>query len=210
MKHFVLLIFVVIQSGILIAQKGPKLFRDDFNDNKHNWPLLDDDYFKTEIADGKYFIHFKQKEKADKNHFVKFDQIALIKPFSLEVRIKQVEVKNPEMPNTYGLIIGEKDRGNAHYFTVSQSEKLSTWYYMQMHKYTLIKRMPLLVNTFQKEDPAGTKFLVKFLDGHLYFYINDEFLGKLPKPDFWMGTGVGIYISSGMKLAVDYIEMRQL
>lgn len=66
------------------------------------------------------------------------------------------------MPNTYGLIIGEQDRGNAHYFTVSQSEKLSTWYYMQMHKYKLIKQMPVWVNTFQKEDSTGTKFLVKF------------------------------------------------
>lgn len=210
MKHIVLLLFVFIPSGMLLSQKAPKLFRDDFNDNKKDWPLLNNEYFKTEIADGKYFIHYKQKEKIDKNHFVKFDQISLIKPFSLEVRIKQVEVKNAEMPNTYGLIIGEKDRGNAHYFTVSQSEKVSTWYYMQMHKYHLIKRMPVLANSFQKEDPAGTKFLVKFLDGHLYFYINDEFLGKLPKPDFWMGTGVGIYVSSGMKLAVDYIEMREL
>ncbi len=200
----------IIQGGILMAQKGIKSFRDDFNDNKRNWPILENDYFKTEIKDGVYFIHFKQKEKVDKNYFVKYDQISLIKPFSIEVRIKQIEVKNAEMPNTYGLVIGEKDRGNSHYFTVSQSEKVSTWYYMQAHKYNLIKRMPVLANTFQKEDSTGTKFFVKFIDGNLYFYINDEFLGKLPKPDFWMGTGVGIYVSSGMKLAVDYIEMREL
>lgn len=210
MKRLLLLLFAIIQSGLLNAQKSTKLFRDDFNDNNQNWPILDNEYFKTEITDGKYLIHYKQKEKIDKNYFVKYDKIVLIKPFSIEVRIKQLEVKNQEMPNTYGLIIGEKDRGNAHYFTVSQSEKLSTWYYMRMHKYTLIKRMPVLVNTFQKEDPTGTKILVKFLDGYLYFYVNDEYLGKLPKPEFWMGTGVGIYVSSGMKLSVDYIEMRQL
>lgn len=210
MKKKVVLLFLFLQAIALMAQKGSKSFRDDFNDNKNKWPILDDEFFKTEIADGKYFIHFKQKEKVDKNHFVKYDLISLVKPFMIELRIKQIEVKNAEMPNTYGLIIGEKDRGNSHYFTVSQSEKVSTWYYLQAHKYTLIKRMPVLANTFQKEDANGTKFLIKFLDAHLYFYINDEFLGKLPKPDFWMGSGVGIYVSSGMKLAVDYFEIKQL
>jgi hypothetical protein len=214
MNHFLKQLFIavclLIQSGILMAQKGTKTFRDDFNDNKHNWPIYDNEYFKTEIKEGVYLIHFKQKEKVDKNHFIKFDQISLMKPFSIEARIKQMEVKNAEMPNTYGLVIGEKDRGNSHYFTVSQSEKVSTWYYMQAHKYYLIKRMPVLANTFQKEDSSGTKFFVKFIDGNLYFYINDEFLGKLPKPEFWMGSGIGIYVSSGMKLAVDYIEMREL
>lgn len=209
MKKKVVLLFLFVHAITLMAQKVPKSFRDDFNDNKNKWPILDDEYFKTEITDGKYLIHFKQKEKVDKNHFVKYDLISLIKPFVIETRIKQIEVKNAEMPNTYGLIIGEKDRGSSHYFTVSQSEKLSTWYYMQMHKYALIKRMPVLANTFQKEGPAGTKFLVKFIDGHVYFYINDEFLGKLPKPDFWMGSGIGIYVSSGMKIAVDYIEMKE-
>ncbi|MCX7743009.1 MAG: hypothetical protein N2167_00445 [Flavobacteriales bacterium] len=210
MKNKALLLFFLTQAVALMAQKGSKSFRDDFDDNKNQWPILNNEYFKTEIADGKYVIYFKQKEKVDKNYFVKYDIVSLQKPFVLEVRIKQLEVKNAEMPNTYGLVIGEKDRGNSHYFTVSQSEKVSTWYYLQMHKYALIKRMPVLANTFQKEDPAGTKFLVKFIDGHLYFYINDEFLGKLPKPDFWMGSGVGIYVSSGMKLAVDYIEMKEL
>lgn len=207
----ILSVFALIMINALsfFAQKS-KSFREEFTDNKNNWAILDNENYHTEIKDGKYHIHYKKKEKIETNPFVVYNKINVSHPFSVELRIKQLEVINAEMPNTYGIIIGEKDRGNAHYYTVSQSQKMSTWYYYQQHKYHLIQRLPLTFDNFSKEEAKGTKIFIKYQDGYLYFYVNNEFMARIAKPSYWFGNGIGIYVSSGMKMAIDYIEIKSL
>lgn len=204
-KQVLFLLFILSLSG-LNAQS--KKFREDFNDNKAKWPLGETEDFITKIENGFLMIEAKQEDKQKSNPFMINGKIELNKSFDIETRMKLIASEGTQ--NSYGICVGHRDKGNSHYFVVSQEQKMSWWYQYASWRNTVIKNEPLLITTFKSDDPqTGTKIFMKFRDGNLYFFVNDVYVTKVPRPVSWLGNGVGLFVSPGMKVSVDYIELIQ-
>jgi|GEM_PF-5044377 len=205
MKNSFLCLLILVPS-LAVAQ--PKTFREDFAGNKNKWFVGSDDAYEASIENGFYTVECKQNtSNPGRNVWVAYGKVDLNKPFDIEARIRLMAGKGTQ--NSYGLAIGERDRGNAHYFVVSQELKMAWWYQMIGGRNTVIRNEPLQLTTFKNEDPqAGTKFFIKYRDGNLYFYVNDEYLTKVARPKGWVGDGVGLFINPGMKVSMDYVELK--
>ena len=66
MKVFTLLCLIGLIIGIsLLAEADQQvIFEDDFTDNRHDWPLFDDDECTIQLDNGQYLFHHKSQEGA--------------------------------------------------------------------------------------------------------------------------------------------------
>lgn len=205
MKKVVLIVVLLFP---LFVSAQSKKFREDFNDNKAKWILGETDDFITKIEDGFLVIEAKMEDKQQSNPFMINGKIELNKEFDIETRIKLLSSEGTQ--NSYGICVGHRDKGNSHYLVVSQEQKMAWWYQMSSWRNTVVKNEPLLITTFKSDDPvSGTKLFMKFRDGNLYFFVNDVYVTKVPRPTHWLGNGIGIFVSPGMKVKVDYIDLKQ-
>lgn len=205
MKSIAILLFITAP-GFLMAQL--KDFREDFNDNRNNWWTGSDEFYEGRIENGYYELSYLSKESPEKNIWVIKDKIIITKPWDIEARIKVISLEGTQ--NSFGLTIGELDRGNSHYYILCPALRMTWWYDYRMYKQTVIKNEPLPLKIFDADDSiTGTKIYLKQRDGNIYFYVNDVFMNKVASPKTWNGSGIGLFVNTGSVLRMDYLEIKQ-
>ena len=199
-------LFLLAFPLFLSAQKT--VFRDDFTDNKNKWWTGSNEFYDVKIENGYYEINYKTKEKPEKDLLVIKNKFNIQHAWDIELRMKVVSLEGSQ--NSFGIVVGEQDRGNTHCYIISPNLKMSWWFEYKVFKQNMIKNEPLPLNIFDQDDAAtGTKFFLKQREGNIYFYINDVYMTKIPSPATWYGNGVGLYINTGTVLRVDYMEIKQ-
>ncbi len=184
-----------------------KQWRDDFSDNKNKWWTGNNEYYDAKIENGYYELNYKTKEKPEKNLLVIKNKLDIHQPWDIEIRIKVITLDGYQ--NSFGLTVGELDRGNSHYFIVCPNLKMTWWYDYKLYRQTIIKNEPLPLNIFDLDSTTGTKLFLKQRDGYIYFYVNDVYMTKIGSPKTWYGNGVGLFANTSSILRVDYLEIKQ-
>lgn len=203
-KYLFILTFSISQ--FVISQTST--FRDDFNSNINKWPVCSTEFDVLTIEDGFLTYHYIKKPVPEINRVVIKNKIKFTPNWDIETCIKVVELVGSS--NSYGIVLGEKDKGNSHYFSVSPNLKMSWFFNLTFFKEYMIKNEPLPLDIFKKDNETnGTKFFLSCREGFIKFFVNDIFIARIESPKAWLGNGIGIFVKQGMKVKVDYIEIKQ-
>lgn len=183
-------------------------WREDFNNNKRTWWTGINEFYEIKIQDGYYELNYFKKPTPEINVLIVRDQLSLIKDWDIESRIKIIKLEGEQ--NSFGLAIGEQDRGNSHYYVLSPNLKRTWWYEFRMFKQNVLKIEPLPINIFDQDDTlTGTKICIKHRGGTLYFYVNDILMNTVHAPKTWHGNGIGLFANNASILRMDYLEIKQ-
>ena len=175
-------------------------FEENFDNNNNAWAESDGDNSSCKIADGRYTIAHKREEKSWL--FYKDVYLDPNKDFYIEAKLTQLSgVDN----NGYGIVFGMADTKNSYNYVVS-SNGMYSLYGFKNNEYIDLK-------DWASDDvinPMGTAnvLTVKKSGKTLSFYINGKQMFTQTYTKFF-GLAVGFVLNWKMKVAVDYIKVKQ-
>ncbi len=197
-KIFLTKIILIVTISLSIAQLDV-FFKDDFDNNKNNWYIFDEDGASAKINNGTMIMECKDDYASYR--FWKSINLNIKKDFYIQIRIKQISGNKNEGS---GIVWGAKGWSNSFNFDVSadgyykiygyKNEKL--FYIKRKTKYSKINSTGLY-NTIAIHKKADK----------LFFYIN---CNKVYSTKFrtFFGNYIGFIAGNGTKIMADYITIK--
>jgi len=180
---------------------------EDFNDNRNNWDLDEDDDTSREIKGGNYVIEHKREEKGWL--YYKSSPFDPLRDFEIETSLSQISgVDN----YGYGLVWGTMNGKNSYSFVITSNGYYKIYKYEMDYDTEESEYLELLewTNAGEIINPLGTqnKISIRKEGELLKFFINENFVHELDFMHF-LGPKIGWDLSRNMVVEVDNIIIRQ-
>jgi outer membrane protein OmpA-like peptidoglycan-associated protein len=174
-------------------------FKDDFDDNKNNWAIKNNDNQVLEIKDGKYYYENKGTGGlwTYKNIF-----IDPTKDFSIETTLTQT---SGDDNSGFGLVIGLDNGDNYCVFNITSTKYFKVYDY-QDTKNTELKPWTKLDIIKPMNEP--NKLVIKKTGGTMFFYINDVEVFNAAYTQL-KGSAYGIIIQNIKTVLIDNFIVKQ-
>lgn len=200
MRKLIITTCAVFAAGNLMSQTQ-SIFRDDYNDNKNQWFLIEETTYAAEIVAGHYNLDLKKEGM----YWCVWEPIALnpSKPFIIK---NSFVMSNKSKNGHFGISWGIEDLNNNYTFLISKTGKCAVYQRTNGEiKYIVNwKALPMAVNLEQ----AYTLTLKS--DGSNYsFYLDDQKVAETPWFTFPYGNGIGYFVENFVDVKVDWIEVFQ-
>ena len=176
-----------------------EIFRDDFKDNEKLWPIIDVEIASSTFENGNYVISCKRdKEKYLYLRSIYFDPY---EDFSVESKLK---LENGQADQSFGMVWGASDEKSYYSFEITSSGRAvvvesNNSEYKEIKVAENVKVNPINEYNVLKFSKAGSSAV---------FFLNDVklFTVKITKS---YGLFIGFVLNQKIKVAVDYISVRQ-
>lgn len=174
-------------------------FKDDFDNNKNNWSIKNNDNQILEIKDGKYYYENKGTGGlwTYKNIF-----IDPTKDFSIETSLTQT---SGDDNSGFGLVIGLDNGDNYCVFNITSTK------FFKIYDYQDTKNSELKAWTKSdviKPMNEPNKLMIKKTGGTMFFYINDVEVFNAAYPQL-KGNYYGIIIQNIKTVLIDNFIVKQ-
>ncbi len=199
MKRLYLTIIVGLIGLTRLSAQENIFFRDDFDDNQNDWLIQDNRDATTQIIDGVYRIHHKNRKGGRVFH----KNIYINPKHDFYIEVKFTQVKGTRKHGA-GLMWGMADVGNMYSFIVTHDG----YYRISMfkkRKYYNIKRWA--PSKYIRPIGQPNVLAVEKKRFVLNFYINGHKVQEIPYPPLF-GTKVGLDVNYNMVLEVDHLLIK--
>jgi len=191
--------FSLLQPSAIFARES--IFSEDFDDNYNEWPIEDDEYTRTSIANGTFIFEHKMDEGGYHVYYPVY--IDTDKNFEIEITLSQISGHDDR---GYGLIWGMEDSNNYYTFNITDNgyyrvSKIEYGEWYDIIDWTESE----YINTYR-----GKNTLLLKKVGNLYnFYINGSYVNMIEFQPFF-GNDLGFTVWLRQRIAIDNIYVHYI
>lgn len=174
-------------------------FKDDFDDNKNNWAIKNNDTQVLEIKNGKYYYENKGTGGlwTYKNMFIDPS-----KDFSIETTLTQT---SGDDNSGFGLVIGLDNGDNYCVFNITSTKFFKVYEYQDTKNTEL---SPWTKSDVIKPMNEPNKLTIRKTGSNMFFYVNDVEVFKTSSPPL-KGSQYGIIIQNIKTVLIDNFIVKQ-
>lgn len=200
-RQYCLVFFFFLSVFSALGQVGQSIFHDDFNDERHGWPLEQGPELVTSISNGRYVIDKKSVSGAQLlwNNAIDLKQQEV---FEIHSSVKLIA---GNQDYGHGITWGGADGKNYYAFTVSGSGSFAVFKYEEGVFFNLKE------NTFMNDvvHPIGlwNDLKVSRTKNSIQFYVNGKEVFSMPS-EKEIGYKTGLIVNMDMKIVVDDYSVR--
>ena len=198
MKTFSLSILIFFAAIAGYAQSD-YLISEQFNDNRNNWSLINENGVKSYISYGKMYMQCSSSYASYR--FWLHSPINTKGDFEIEVKFSKLS-GNKE--NFNGIVWGASGWDNSYNFEISEAGYFRIWKYEKEKQYFIKNKTKSI-----KINQRGTNLLKLEKKGNiLNFYINSSLVHISDFQNFYVSFH-GFIVESDNKIAADFINIKQ-
>ena len=182
--------------------KGDLLFSENFDSsNTNDWTERNDENTRFRLANGKYYIQHKRKDKGWSTNISKYFDST--QDFEIETKIDKISgVTN----NAFGLMWGLKDNSSFRFYLAGSG------YYKIVRivdgKEEVIVKWTKS-SSVNQNNGASNIVKIKKEDNYYKYYVNNRYLTKTDYEPFY-GDRIGYVVYADQEIAVDYLKVYKL
>lgn len=193
---------VLLLVGIFSCASGQTglLLHDDFNDNRHDWPVIETEVASTDIRSGQYFLQHKRsiKSLSVKKHV----PINESKDYMIITEIIKYDMyKDPG----FGIVWGRKNEDNEYNFIISSKGSFKIF---RMDKGKIQIIVDWHPSKYIQKETSKNRLSIKKVGEEMMYFINHHQVAKTRLMPFY-GDLVGVKVYHAQKVAVDFIRVYQ-
>jgi len=182
--------------------KSKTVMYDSFYSNRNSWAVGENEKYKLEIRNSKYYFTHKRETKGFTTTLTKY--IDTNRDFKIEAKIEKI---SGIQGNGYGIVYGRLDAENQNQFTVNGNGSYSIDRY-EGGKFIAVKDWTKS-SSIKKGNYATNILKVSKEGNRMKFYINGDYVYSKNFEHFF-GDRVGFALYQNQKVAIDYLRISYL